>query len=138
MQGDGLQEMWRRIEEVRYWEGGGGSHQRVGAAEATGGPLLLVSLPSEWHPALAVSLGDLKFRPGWLEGEDTCGLEQPSIPEPPSGDTVFPHYYSELIHMVKVRPAPPPLPGPLPGVAGYSDDRPSYCEPVRLPGSPGS
>ena len=36
--GDGLQEMWRRIEEVRCWEGGGGSHQRVRASEETGGP----------------------------------------------------------------------------------------------------
>ena len=77
MQGDGLQEMWRRIEEVRYWEGGRGSHQRVGAAEEMGDPPLLVSLPSEWHPALAVSLGDLQFRPGWLEGEDTCGWSGP-------------------------------------------------------------
>ena len=77
MQEDGLQEMWRRIEEVRYWEGGGGSHQRVGAAEEMGGRPLLVSLPSEWHPALAVSLGDLQFRLGWLEGEDTCGWSSP-------------------------------------------------------------
>lgn len=50
----------------------------------------------------------------------------------PSNTTI----YSEL--MVKVRPAPPPLPGLLPGVGGRMDDRPSYCEPVlghRLPGS---
>lgn len=86
-----------------------------------GRPPLLVSLLSEWQPALAVSLGHLQFRPGWLEGEDTCGLEQTSIPQPPSRDAVFQHYYSQLIYVVKVRPALPPLPGPLPGVGGRTD-----------------
>ena len=45
-------------------------------------------------------------------------VEQSSIPEPPSGDTVFRHYYSELIHMVKVRPAPPRFQAPFPGLRG--------------------
>ena len=65
--------------------------ERVSVGIPGCGSPLLVSLPSEWHLALAVSLGDLQFRPGWLEGEDTCGLEQPSIPAQPSRDTVFQH-----------------------------------------------
>ncbi|XDB51675.1 hypothetical protein AB1E18_005229 [Capra hircus] len=60
----------------------------------------------EWQPALAVSLGHLQFRPGWLEGEDTCGLEQTSILQPPSRDAVFQHYYSQLIYVVKLRKKP--------------------------------
>ena len=65
--------------------------ERVSVGIPGCGSPLLVSLPSEWHLALAVSLRDLQFRPGWLEGEDTCGLEQPSIPAQPSRDTVFQH-----------------------------------------------
>lgn len=42
-------------------------------------------------------------------------------PQPPSRDAVFQHYYSQLYHVVKVRPALPPLPGPLPGVGGRTD-----------------
>jgi len=69
--GDGLQEIWRRIEEVRCWEGGGGSHQRVRAAEETGGPsgqAGVCSLDGSQHSCAGESVGH------WQSEAKRCGI----------------------------------------------------------------
>lgn len=72
----------------------------------TGGPLHGFP-PVRVAAALAVSLGHLQFRPAG-GGRGHAGLEQRHRSRmPPSRDAVFQHYYSQLIYVVKVRPALP-------------------------------